>query len=576
MRIRYVIAVACTFGLLLWGLTTNANTDDRRGPTVRVTVQATDSSGQALHYCWRSTDGVIQDNDSNTTSWTLPAGRGIHFAYVLVSNGLGGFTDRRIGINTDRFRGDRDDDDDAGQGQANVALPPCPVNQVSGNGTTCDEFFDFVGVCQGVMVPTISGTTASLHGRLLPSPIAQFEPPPTGLPSDIEPQTDVFLSANGVDTRISACQYYQAIGAVKSCGPNGELNQPITYRDWRKAVKIGRFATAGTPTYRAAFVNKVDLNITRVHQSISYGPGQTAAVVCNHLGTNKFFNPTQDDIDDAVLNAVNNKNLVACVAMDYMINPGVNGNNPFVRFLIFGPSGELLPSVNLDGRAEKFVPGTCVVCHGGNTYVGSANVNGNFLPYDTANFEFANAPGLRKCDQQESIYHLNQNVLNTSGPNAGHTAAETNLIGGWYATLGNGPCSPNVTHVLNENFVPGGGAVNTWSQNPIVADVYTNFVARSCRTCHTALSGFNWDDYQTFVGFLPTAVGLMCGNIPDNVLTMPNSLVTFNRFWLTHNNTAGFRDQVQLLQNFLLQNSQPALSPNTCPALAEVIANPNP
>jgi hypothetical protein len=100
--------------------------------------------------------------------------------------------------------------------------------------------------------------------------------------------------------------------------------------------------------------------------------------VCNHappLDSNgkavavslpaSAIGPTQQQaVDTAVANGVNNQNLVACVAMDYVVSPRVNGGKPFTRFLIFGPSGELLPSVNLDGRGEKFVPGACVACHG--------------------------------------------------------------------------------------------------------------------------------------------------------------------------------------------------------------------
>jgi len=82
------------------------------------------------------------------------------------------------------------------------------------------------------------------------------------------------------------------------------------------------------------------------------------------------------------------------------VSPGVNNNQPFIRFLIFGPSGQLLPSINLDGRREKFVPGTCVVCHGGDHCAGkfpddgtgAADVCGHFLPYDVGNFEFSIDP----------------------------------------------------------------------------------------------------------------------------------------------------------------------------------------
>src|SRR5262249_32147974 len=72
--------------------------------TVTVSVSASDSAGNPLRYRWRSTDGHIIDQDAPSTAWTLPAGPGIHFAYVLVSNSKGGYTERRIAVNTDSLR----------------------------------------------------------------------------------------------------------------------------------------------------------------------------------------------------------------------------------------------------------------------------------------------------------------------------------------------------------------------------------------------------------------------------------------------------------------------------------------
>src|SRR5205823_769057 len=61
----------------------------------------TDPNGATLHYRWRSTDGRIRNINAPTTTWTLPSGAGLHFAYVLVSNGAGGYGERRIAVNTD-------------------------------------------------------------------------------------------------------------------------------------------------------------------------------------------------------------------------------------------------------------------------------------------------------------------------------------------------------------------------------------------------------------------------------------------------------------------------------------------
>ena len=70
-------------------------------PVVTVSVTASDTTGGTLRYRWKSTDGIIINANSPTTTWTLPNGPGLHFAYVLVSNGKGGYTERRVAMNTD-------------------------------------------------------------------------------------------------------------------------------------------------------------------------------------------------------------------------------------------------------------------------------------------------------------------------------------------------------------------------------------------------------------------------------------------------------------------------------------------
>jgi hypothetical protein len=207
--------------------------------------------------------------------------------------------------------------------------------------------------------------------------------------------------------------------------------------------------------------------------------------------------------------------------MDYTVSPGVNNDQPFMRFLVFSPNGSLLLSVNLDGRGEKFVPGTCVACHGGDFYTGQfpsdgsgqANIGAHFLPYDTQNFLFSDrVAGLAKADQQSSLKALNMNVLN-----AGPTPAEVALITNWYA---NGP-------TLDEGYVP-----SSYQQlGPNGIALYRNLVQPYCRGCHVALAdqSLNLDNHvvnQTFT------LGPLCGTIVTRAgYSMPNSLVTFNNFW---------------------------------------------
>jgi hypothetical protein len=401
------------------------------------------------------------------------------------------------------------------------------------------DSLDFGVVTIGGKAPVVSSMsiTPGTVPATFDDPTDPTKHPP--LPSDILPSRPAkFLAMKGLDTRLSGCLYYKTIGAVKDCDFEGNFRGgAVSFEDWKRTVKIDQYALPGTPQYRAVFVNKVDLNLTRDHHSVSYKSvsnplGVTAGYVCNHTGPQldpTSLSPTQLDIDKAIDNAVAGRNLVACVAMDYSVTPGVNNNMPFTRFLIFGPSGDLLPSVNLDGRGEKFVPGTCTVCHGGNKYAGkfpedgtgTGDLEAHFLPFDTGNFEFHTPgwPALTKEAQQEAIYQLNQNVLKTNA-----NLAEMDLISGWYK---NG-------HIQNELFVP-----PEIENDSIRGPFYLNVIARSCRTCHIAQRDQNSIRDLNFskkgAGALGSSIlaELVCGQTDDLLRSyaMPNSAVTFDLFW---------------------------------------------
>jgi len=732
------------FALALTGLLVGAG-GEYEGRSVTVSVVATDTSGGVLHYRWKSTDGSIANVNAPSTVWQLPSGPGLHFAYVLVSNGLGGYTERRIVVNTDNmasggeqetgsstyklspppapaqvgdyFRGfvawgygSPDNAEGTPNGNEEAIAPDVlvrlqdPVTNVfypSANGarsdikgqftiagvpvgsgpispyfynfscspatgpisfTACDggaimvdtatpnyftdnplnsvvngtftladgitpcgvqdEFFNvhvnatvtlldgsgnslsrpgrvneygdyaipyvagassvalkcenaptvtaplsplttsgmshaLLQKVAGVSPPTITSMTATLRG----ASVGTFAPPPTGFASDALTRPDGYLALKGVDSQMSACQYYKAVGAVQGCDSRGNFQGArLTFDAWQRAGKIGPYVKAGATQYKAAYINRADLNLARQHTSVSYGPADTVAVVCNHPGApaatpTQLLNPLQSDIDTAVANAVANKDLVACVAMDYLAWPGVNDGQPFVRFLIFGPNGQLLPSVNLDGRVEKYVPGTCVVCHGGDHYQGKfpedgsgfANIGAHFLPYDAGNFEFSTKPGLTEPDQEETIYHLNQNVLQ-----AGPTQAEMELIAGWYAS----------GHTLDKNYLP----VSWQGIDTAHSDFYLHVLARSCRGCHVAqIEGYNFDheaniDEDNYVSPFFEDPGdeiqrSVCGGHHTSAwreFTMPNSLVTFNRLWAS-SGTA--EDQVAYMNTYLSPNN---------------------
>ncbi len=704
------------------------------GPTVNLSVQASDTLGNLLTYEWKSTDGTIVNVNASSTTWTLPNGPGLHFAYVLVSNGKGGYTERRVAVNTDTIgspkrttspmllrapaapaptgvpyravlRGDGYYVPDVNSNNSDgIYIPDASVylqekttgaqtdivkTDVRGSFTiqnvqpgtydeycalepggafdvcngdplvfsnealhdpyhgpspgrgdyvgrvvlsdgepcgTVNEFFGKTAVGQATLLdatgavldgpnrlnafghygftldpnaasvklecegaasvtlpitaydnfgsprtvlpdtaaPVVTGMSAKLNG----TEVGLFLPPPSGLPSDNVADAEFFLSFKGIDSRTSACQYYLSIGAVKTCDAQGNMSGAVSFDDWKRKMRMSPFRPQARDYYErtgtrlpqefvATYINRVDLNLTRNHHSVSYGANQVAAYVCNHLGPK---DESQAAADIAIDNAANGRNLVACVAMDYSVTSGVNGNKPFTRFLIFGPSGELLPSVNLDGRREKFVPAVCVACHGGDKYAGRypeagkgfADIGAHFLPYDVGNFSFSSKAGFTQPDLETAIHALNNNVMQ-SGPNV----ATTELIQGWYA---------DGTGKLDQNYVP-----VSWRTRPAAdLDFYKHIYAHSCRTCHVAFTeGLNFDHYDNMNtpfppvgedGLLRTSLSV-CGGSSSFVraFSMPNSLRTMDLFW----GSAGSAiDQPAIISTFLGQTCSIFKSPN--------------
>lgn len=691
-------------------------------PQVVVSVTASDPHGLPLHFRWRATDGSVVDIDAPSTTWTLPAGPGLHFAYVLVSNGQGGYAERRVAVSTDSIGvaseaapprtlvapaapaplgvpvrvtmrasggypsvplGDPEQRDGfylpggsaflqpqgGGPATATAAadargllifqgvppglydlhcrhdplLPfePClvglevqqqAINEaigaygtgaddhqgrlVLGDGSPCGTVNEFFGVealptatllggagqvlrgpfkvnpwgqwsigtaagatsvrlaCEGappVVIPAPQGTdrpltiiagssapsVTAMSARLAGAEVGIFLPPPTGAPSDLVADPEFFLSAKGIDDRRSACSYYRAVGAVSACDAAGKSSGAISFDDWKRATGLAPFQRAGADEVDATYINRVDLGLTRNHHSITYGPGQASAYVCNHLGPS---GAGQAAADAAIQAARAGRNLVACVGMDHGVTPGVNGGQPFTRFLIFGPSGELLPSVNLDGRREKFVPGVCVACHGGDRYAGRyptegarpADIGAHFLPYDTGNFTFSSVGGLRKADQETAIHRLNLNALQGSV-----TPATVELVQGWYASGGD---------LLDEDYLPASWAAATPAGKAFYRQVY----ARSCRTCHVAFAeSLNFDHAANLLvrsqpsdeeGSLRTELSACIGTSRAwfRNFSMPNSLTTMNLYWGSAGTAA---DQPALMAAFLQELGAVAMAP---------------
>lgn len=357
-----------------------------------------------------------------------------------------------------------------------------------------------------------NGPDGNVRGRMV-VPLADSQS--NGLPG-----ADQFLAFKGKDTPLSACLYYRSIGAVGDCDAQGRMIDPISLTDWERQHKFKPF-DAGNVEVSAKYINQMDLNLVRFMRATQTAPDNIAFVVCNHPGPE---HQTQAEVDDVMSKALANERLVACVAMEWSTTPGVNGGRPFTKFLTFGPDGSLLPSVNLDGRGEKYMPGTCVACHGGSQYNGkfpekgtlSPFLGSGFLAFDTGNYLFSSDPQLGEAAQSQAIHDLNQLVKATE---AGASTPTSRLIDGWYSGGGT---------TLNKEYVPPAWQTAD-AATPGAARFYKKVVGASCRTCHVSMGArFDWD---SIVLDPERAQAHVCGGTADlySNASMPNALVSRDR-----------------------------------------------
>lgn len=365
-------------------------------------------------------------------------------------------------------------------------------------------------------------------------PLVALTPPAAApKPSDKARQLDHFLTffstrnsydTGGADSAKSACAYYRDLGFAAACNGN-DMTPAITFQQWKDGWGFDKPKHASKQV-RAVYANQVDLNLQRDMNMIHRGSRGVASFVCNY----PVADPQLSD-DPDLTRAIDGEALVACVAMEYSVTPGVNSDRKFTKFLVFDPTGRLTRFVNLDGRGEKLIPGACVVCHGAtpgyaryaeSPGTGNPALGASFLPFDLDNYAFSTVPGFRRADQEEELRKLNFYVRDRTSP----PTATRQLIDGWY---------PIATSDFHGDFVPSGWSSTSYIPGTGITnrDVYVEVVKPSCRTCHVAMAT-SFDSEAAFRPFASLLSSYVCGNVGADERTryaMPNSLVTFDRFW---------------------------------------------
>lgn len=435
--------------------------------------------------------------------------------------------------------------------------------------------------------PVITGMTVTLGGQNIGRPDL---PKATKLLPEMElaPGDDAFLTYKGIDTRTGACAYYHKIGAVQACDEDGfPTGSQLTLDQWKKRFNLSPFhdGNPAEPEFKAIYINKSDLNLARDMQGIKLQNNTLAFNVCNYPGAQDVNDPlgtptrigeeTDPDINLAIENAKRGIGMIACVAMDYSVTPGLNGGQPFIKFYTFGPTGKLLLSVSLDGRREKFMPGSCTACHGGDNYggkfpddysqtnptgSGQANLGSYFLPFDVANFYFSTSdPTLLRNALLTPLRRMNELLASVPGNPLTKPIPDdlkTLITTRWYPSTNtdNEQTFSAPTTYSNQQIRGTGSSRCTDCHGPAASSgpydataIFTTAIAPSCQVCHTSNSligdpqaGGSPPPRITFFERPPAhylrgrGSHTVCGGSPDLKMNhaMPNALVTFERFWL--------------------------------------------
>ena len=379
------------------------------------------------------------------------------------------------------------------------------------------------------------------------------------------------------ETRESATAYYAAIDPPSGTTPTAKSTLP----GWLAA-------------------NCFDAN------DANYGAGETGFSVVHATYTNNFdlgfgrdmyfskclSGPTAGNMASVVINypnleaAANKLGAFLAVAMEYtpgagssapcftnIADPTTNTGNCFATFYSFAPDDrtgvfQRILTANFDRRGQKYLPGSCTACHGGQpgfapgqAYPANGNIDANFLPWDVGTLLFAdtdpafpciavqqdpnclsiNAAQYTQTTQEPLIQQLNalawrtyQYVEITPPSTTDRNQAPRDLLAKWY---GRGDPGASSAHAFDDTATP-----NDWmtpgQSAAAPGDLYHSVFAHYCRSCHTEISikrlpspNLQFTTYEQFTTPFPhTNLGVTAG-VVYNDAEMPLSRLTMDRFW---------------------------------------------
>lgn len=302
----------------------------------------------------------------------------------------------------------------------------------------------------------------------------------------------------------------------------------------------------------AIYLNNVDLNLGR-RMALRSNSDQ---VMGNPVGFLRNTVASCVENYGSIDDAISQTNSIATVCMEYSPSPTDINGKKFTKFYTYGPTGERITKVDLDGRGEKYQPDMCLTCHGGNpgTVEGALYSNGGdtqagFIPWDLNNFKFHSSNGTFSKEAQEGEFKkLNQAALRTyevfdsAGPEQAKATRE--MIRGWYNFTGD--------TIPQSSTFDGGFTPPDWQDHE---SLYHDVVVPSCRACHIqrglmTSGAIDFSKSSDFLAYKNTIKTLVFEEG-----TMPLAKRTYDLFWdnLREGNQAeklwaalGFMDEVSI------------------------------
>jgi hypothetical protein len=329
-----------------------------------------------------------------------------------------------------------------------------------------------------------------------------------------------YTASQAADQKAATEAYYKGI-LINADGTGPQAFTRLATLDDFKA----RYGFNGGQTvYKARYYNKGDLGIGRDMNCVFNRTTRENACYVSNFAPTASGKLVFGDAAGSKQIMLNNGHPFATVAMverDRM--PTDAWNRTF--FIVYGSDSNIFTGpVALDNKGyNTFVPGNCMVCHGGGgTYDAATNKlkHAYFLPFDQDAFEYLSTDSTNPLSREglhDTFRSMNEEVY-FSGLWFLSTAK---MVRAWY--------QDNFGTGRFDGLALPTPIVSDWSATQNSTNVYKYVYAKACRTCHVS----NFDSTLAFKGWTEWKANAALINIDmcGAAKRMPNAEQTLKSGW---------------------------------------------